>query len=181
MKVVVTGKTGVGKTTLLKNTSFENVLIVDKLIKNTFYKKGHQVFKLLVATYGQVIIQDDKIDTKALGKIVFNEEKGLDKLALLVLPFIAEYIKSLEGHWLIELATYINYEKQFKEMFDKVIIVERDSTLVENKFWNKNGKPIQTIKDIPINADFLLINDGTIDEAKDKLHNFLLSVGFKCI
>lgn len=178
MKIVVTGKTGVGKTTLLKSTSFTNVLIIDDLIKNTFYKKGHPVFKLIVSNYGESIVQNDKIDTKTLGKIVFNEEGGLDKLALLVLPFITEYINSLEGSWLIELATYINYEKQFMRMFNKVILIERDSTLVENKFKNSKGEIVQTIKENPINTDFIIKNNNSIEEAKSQLIDFLSNIGF---
>lgn len=181
MKVVVTGKTGVGKTSLLKSIPLNNVLIIDELIKNIFYKIGHPVFEIVVSTYGGTIVQNDKIDTKKLGEIIFNEEQGLDKLALLVLPFIAEYINSLSGDWLIELATYINYEKEFKGLFDKVILIERDSTLVENKFRNEDGKPIQPIRDIPIKTDFLLVNNNAVEDVKQELHNFLLSIGFKCI
>lgn len=181
MKLVVAGKTSVGKTEILTKLGISNILFVDNLVKEVFYKRGHPVFEKVTSEFGMTIIEGDFINTKELSKFVSLDEKKLEKLSLIVIPFIHEYIKSLSGNWLVEMAIYINYEEHFLALFDKVVLIERNPILVENKFINEKGEPIQTIKDTPINADFLLINDGTIEEAKDKLHNFLLSVGFKYI
>lgn len=181
MRIVVTGTTGVGKTSILKSLNSNRVLFVDELVKKVFYKRGHLVFNLVVAEYGEEVVDDEVIDTSRLSEMVIEKEEELNKLALIVMPFIIEYVNSLNGDWVVELATYLNYESCFKTIFDKVVLIKRPPNLVENKFKNSKGEAIHTIKENTINADLIIKNNTSIEAAKSELTDFLLSIGFKNI
>lgn len=181
MKIIVTGKTGVGKTTILKNSNFKQILFADELVKEKFYVKGHEVFNKVVTLFGDGIVSVDKIDTKKLGTFVLSDQLKLHQLSLLVIPFVKDYINNLDGNWIIEMAGFINYQKEFKDVFDKIILVERDSNLVENKFKNSKGEVIQLIEETPVNADFIIKNNSSIANATSQLNDFLLSIGFESI
>lgn len=98
MKIIVTGKTGVGKTTILKDLKFENTLFMDDFVKENFYVSGHPVFDKVVNMFGNEIISFDKIDTRKLWGIVLSDRSKLQKLSYIVIPFVKRYIQSLEGN-----------------------------------------------------------------------------------
>lgn len=181
MKIIVTGKTGVGKTTILKDLKFENTLFMDDFVKENFYVSGHPVFDEVVNLFGTEIISFDKIDTRKLWGIVLSDRSKLQKLSYIVIPFVKRYIQSLEGNWLIEMAGYINYQKEFENVFDKVILVTRDEESITKKLLDKEGNTVITIKDVEVKNDFKLVNNGVIEESVKKLHKILWELNFKNI
>jgi len=91
MKILVTGKSGVGKTTILKKIDYTNIFFVDDFVKNILYKKGHKVYDFLISNF---FYSDKKqpefIDTKELGKILFNDHEKLENVSQYVSPYLQE-------------------------------------------------------------------------------------------
>ena len=161
MLILVTGKSGAGKSTILKGLKFKNIIYMDDVVKNEFYKKGHPLFDEVIKTFGNVET-NGRIDTSKLGPLVFNDAQKLDKLNKLVKPHVVSYLKSLKGKWVVEMAAYIDLEKEYKDLFDIKILVESSYDRIDDKFNYLKDKK-QPISNKTIKYDFLINNDGPLD------------------
>ena len=164
MLILVTGKSGVGKSAVLKKVKFKNKVNMDEVVKKQFYKKGHPMFDDVVKLFGESVVTGKKIDTAKLGPIVFKDKDLLVKLSDLVHPHVIKYLKSLEGKWIVEMAGYINYQDKYEGVFDKLILITRNNPDISNKFKYVDKKE-NPIKDLPVKYDYLVENNSTIKEA----------------
>lgn len=170
--IVVTGKTGVGKTTILKRINKE-VIHLDDVIKNVFYKRNFKLYWDIKEQFGSEFVGLRKVNTAKLGKLVFNEPNQLEKLNSVALPYIKTYLQVLKEtnkEAIVEMAIYINNEKEFSKFFDKVVLIDRPQHL-KDKFKYLD-KEIQPIKKTKIKSD-LIIKDKDLDKAVDKLNKYL--------
>ncbi len=181
MKIIMTGKTGVGKTEILNAIGFENSLIVDDLVKNVFYKHDHPAFKEVVELFGDDIVKGDFINAKLLGEKVLRSKRKMKKLSWIVLPYIQNHIAQLKGDWLIELAVYINYEKWFKILVDKVVLVTRKKKLTTYPFSYLKGRKVKLIKNKKIAYDLKIENNLELADAAESLKLILQHTWIKHI
>ena len=123
--IVVTGKSGVGKTWALKKLQPDNVIDMDKVVKNMMYKSPHLAFRQVKSVFGSQVLSEDKksIDTQKLGQIVLTNKKALNKLNSIMIFHIKSYIKTLPDNSIVELAIYMNHEHEFKALFSRVIFI----------------------------------------------------------
>ena len=79
MKIIgVTGGVGAGKSTVLNylEKRYGAKLILADLVGHEVMEPGHEAYEQVVKAFGQEIVSEDKtIDRKALGAIVFADEK----------------------------------------------------------------------------------------------------------
>jgi len=87
VQLLVTGKSGVGKTAILKKLNYKNIFYADEFVKDVLYKKGHPIFKQITKMYPSVEYEG-KIDTKRLGKLILNDKDKLKNISELVKPFV---------------------------------------------------------------------------------------------
>ncbi len=172
MKIVITGKAGSGKTTLLKSMGLPNIFIADEFVKQVLYVEGTEAYKDITNQFPNVS-DDGKIDTSKLGKIVFNNKEKMDELNKIVQPYIAEWIKTLPEGAIVELATYINFEDLFKDLFNKVILITRKNPDISDKFGYLDKKN-QPINDSEIKYNHLIENDDHIGDAVIELKSLLV-------
>ena len=171
-KIVITGMTSSGKSAIIDKIKGIKIIKADDFIKQVFYKKGHPVYDKIVSIYGKNILTDDKIDPKKLGPIVMKDEQKLAELSKIVNGPFVEYINNINEDILVESATYMNYEKDLKNAFNKVILVTRDHKTFDNKFDYLKDKK-NTIKNTNIHYDLLVQNNGTIEEAIKLVQEFI--------
>lgn len=164
MLILVTGRSGVGKSAILKKVRFRNKVSMDFLVKKYFYRKGHPLFDQVVEMFGEGVVTRNRIDTTKLGPLVINNNKALIELSNLVHPHVISFLKSLEGKWIVEMAAYINYQEVYKDIFDKIILITRDNPDLSKKF-NYTDKKKNPIPDIEVKYDYKVENNSTLKEA----------------
>lgn len=94
----VTGGSGAGKTTvvsILSQLGMER-LDVDR-VAHKFLLPGSPVFEKIVATFGEEYRQEEGIDRKRLGRLVFSSPAHRRKLEALVHPLLKKRWPPLSG------------------------------------------------------------------------------------
>ena len=150
MLICITGLTGSGKTTALNRiaqkgyTTFE----VDKFI-HSIYNKGDKGYEVIRDTFGPEYINEQGVDRKKLGQLVFNDKDQLNKLNNLMLPFIKQKLRELKKQnklIFVEMAIFLNYVDYFENSFDDVIIIQGKEEIQNKKLndlkWYKDSKTL---------------------------------------
>lgn len=134
MKIVITGKTGSGKSELLKNSTYKKAIDMDSYVKEHFYTNPKNI-ELLVNEFGKGILnKDGSISFPELGKLVIGNKKNMDKLEKHTLPFIYEEIRNFKSPAVVELPIYLIHEDYFKNLFNYVILIESKNRNLDDKF-----------------------------------------------
>ena len=96
MKIIgVTGGVGAGKSTVLNylEKRYGAKLILADLVGHEVMEPGHEAYEQVVKAFGQEIVSEDKtIDRKALGAIVFADEKKRMILNRIIHPTVRQEI-----------------------------------------------------------------------------------------
>ena len=109
MKIIgVTGGVGAGKSTVLNylEKRYGAKLILADLVGHEVMEPGHEADEQVVKAFGQEIVSEDKtIDRKALGAIVFADEKKRMILNRIIHPAVRqEILRRLEEAELLHLS-----------------------------------------------------------------------------
>ena len=96
MKIIgVTGGVGAGKSMVLNylEKRYGAKLILADLVGHEMMEPGHEAYEQVVKVFGQEIVSEDKtIDRKALGAIVFADEKKRMILNRIIHPAVRQEI-----------------------------------------------------------------------------------------
>ena len=163
---VVTGQSGSGKTTILKSLGYASVYFADEFVKNVLYKKGHPVYNKIVEMFTS-LKQEEYIDTKELGPILFGDKDKLEQINKLIFEYVSKWLKSLPGGAIVEMAAYMHLEEMYKPFFGKVVLVERDNK--DTSKFDHIEKQFQPIENKKIKYDILIKNNGHIADATIEL------------
>ncbi len=137
MKTIgLTGGIGSGKSTVSQTLAALGAYIIDAdRVGHEIYLPGKAAWKQVTATFGQEILAEDQtIDRKKLGAIVFSSEDALTQLNAIVHPIMFEEIrqrihaKRAEGFTppiVVEAAILI--EANWLPLADTVWVVEADA------------------------------------------------------
>lgn len=109
MKIIgVTGGVGAGKSTVLNylEKRYGAKLILADLVGHEVMEPGHEAYEQVVKAFGHEIVSEDKtIDRKALGAIVFADEKKRMILNRIIHPAVRqEILRRLEEAELLHLS-----------------------------------------------------------------------------
>ena len=112
MKIIgVTGGVGAGKSTVLNylEKRYGAKLILADLVGHEVMEPGHEAYEQVVKVFGQEIVSEDKtIDRKALGAIVFADEKKRMILNRIIHPAVRqEILRRLEEAKLSHLSSAV--------------------------------------------------------------------------
>lgn len=129
MKVCITGLIGSGKSSVLnilkKHT--DNIYNCDQINEQLLSEKNYQ--KLLQDNFGQEIFVNDKIDKKALAKIIFLDEKKRQLLNSLSHPEIikrlTDIINNASDNIFVEIPLLAE-SSDLANLFDKIWLVESE-------------------------------------------------------
>ncbi len=177
MIILITGKSGSGKTFIAnKLASFFNAEVI------SFDKISHDALKLpdvineIKTQFGEEIIENNVINRKKLGKIVFNDENKLQFLNSLIQTKMESQIdKILKNNSKIYILEYLLLPKMkyFNMSNCKVLIkandhlrksriIERDN-ISEEYFYKRENNSIEFDENL---FDIIVQNDNNLDFEK---------------
>jgi dephospho-CoA kinase len=183
----ITGGLGSGKSTvldILKSLGYSTVS-ADELAR-LVVSPGSDGLKTVVQEFGNEILAHDKsLDRKKLGALVFKDAKKLSRLEAILHPLIQaeakKYRKKFEsdGQAFAFYEIPLLFEKDLAKQFDAVIVVSSSKDSQLKRVINRDKLSVEAIDDrlksqLSMNekvkkADFVIKNDGTLDELKKQV------------
>ena len=158
MKIIgVTGGVGAGKSTVLNylEKRYGAKLILADLVGHEVMEPGHEAYEQVVKVFGQEIVSEDKtIDRKALGAIVFADEKKRMILNRIIHPAVRqEILRRLEeaklSHLLyvvVEAALFL--EENYDAFCDETWYIYTDENFRRNRMKEIRGYSDERIDQI---------------------------------
>ena len=192
MIIGLTGRISSGKSTVasIMEEVEERVRVLDAdAVAKGIYKKNTGIKADLKKTFGPGIMDDDKnILYEKLAKIVFLDQIELNKLNRLMFPLIRREIKSMiksdMGNDYIIIDAAVLFDAKLDLLCDFIVLVDTDESLrktfLKNKNLNDNEIELriegQHIKINESRVDFRIINDGRIENLREKTLNIFKAV-----
>lgn len=153
MVIGITGGIGSGKSTVLKyiNENYDvEVLLTDNIAKDLM-KPGMISYNLIVEYFGDEILSGEEIDSKKLGKIVFNNKEKLGKLNSFTHPYVFEYIEnfiSIHSDKIIFIESALLMSTKLKDMCDKILYVETDLEIRKERLMSGREYTLERIEEV---------------------------------
>ncbi len=184
IKVAITGNIGSGKSTFTKFLSekYYPVIYADEISKKLL-SSDLGIRKKVIEEFGAKSYSEEGVNNKYLADKVFSDSKLLKKINTILHPAVRTQIESLSKDFfktnnIIFVEAALIYESKIEKMFDLVVLIITDEelrlkrTIQMNKlskqdFFNRNKSQIDDTSKIK-KADFVFINNGSIDELKAK-------------
>lgn len=173
MIIGVMGGVGSGKSTVLnylENNYEANIIEADKVAKEVMLP-GNDVYNEIVKTFPEVIV-DNKIDSKKLAEIVFNNKEQLEKLNSITHPGavkeIVSRIKSSKNRIIVVESAILlgsGVEQYCNELW--FVFCNRDTRikrLIQTRGYSKE-KCISVIESQPADEEYNKAADEFIDNS----------------
>mgnify|MGYP001343387574 FL=1 len=187
----LTGSIGTGKSTIAKKLIERNIPVIDAdLIAREVVEPGKEAYEKIVETFGEEILQEDQtLDRKKLGAIVFEDETKRKALNEIVHPAIRKemlaqrdaYMKQKEPCVVLDIP--LLYESKLTHFVEKVIVVYTDREVQLERILKRDHitkeEALQRInaqidvKEKAKWADAVIDNNGTIEESERQLLDIL--------
>ena len=184
MKIIgVTGGVGAGKSTVLNylEKRYGAKLILADLVGHEVMEPGHEAYEQVVKVFGQEIVSEDKtIDRKALGVIVFADEKKRMILNRIIHPAVRqEILRRLEeaelshlSYVVVEAALFL--EENYDAFCDETWYIYTDEKIRRQRLKESRGysderidqifRSQKTHKEFQKRCLFMIDNNGSEEE-----------------
>ena len=184
MKIIgVTGGVGAGKSTVLNylEKRYGAKLILADLVGHEVMEPGHEAYEQVVKAFGQEIVSEDKtIDRKALGAIVFADEKKRMILNRIIHPAVRqEILRRLEEAKLshlsfvvVEAALFL--EENYDAFCDETWYIYTDEKIRRQRLKENRGysdervdqifRSQKTHEEFQERCQFMIDNNGSEEE-----------------
>ncbi|MEI3606025.1 dephospho-CoA kinase [Pseudogracilibacillus sp. SE30717A] len=191
----LTGSIGTGKSLISNQFRKLNIPVVDAdLIAREVVEPGQKAYTKIVETFGEDILHDDDtLDRKALGNIVFNDQEKRKKLNAIIHPAIRkemlkqrdEYVQ--QGELCVVLDIPLLYESGLTHYVDKVIVVFVEPEVQVKRIISRDNSTEEEARSrinsqIPVadkvnKADAVIDNNGSKEESYKQLEDILKQWG----
>lgn len=191
----LTGGIASGKSTADDFFKKENIPIIDSdLIVHQIMEVGQNGYNAVVAYFGTNILNDDQtINRRQLGEIVFSDKAKLKKLNELTHPLVHQEIKlqmeqySLEKEKLVVIDVPLLFESGFESLCDGVLVISISPELQIKRLMKRNNftkkEALARIDNqMPLSekekrATYVVTNIGKISDLEEKLSDLLQEIG----
>lgn len=190
LKVAITGNIAAGKSEVekfLKEMSFQ-VLDADAVAHDLLHDDVAK--KAILEAFSEFdILENGEISRQKLGKIVFPDKISREKLEKILHPLIKNEIeqflqeKSEEGKKIAFVSIPLLFEANFKNIFDKTILVYADDNIRLKRLMQRSNltqEQAQNRLDIQMNqdskkdlSDFVIYNNGKIEDLHKSIAKLL--------
>ena len=136
----ITGNIGSGKSYVLDFLSkkFIKTYDMDKIAKN-IYKEDELVKQEILQIFPDVTSKEKEIDTKILGKLVFNDDEMLHSLKKIIWPRIETFIqdkKNSNQNEFIAFEGAVIIDAKWHKMFDYIWIIDTNIEISKKRVLN---------------------------------------------
>lgn len=180
LSVALTGGIGAGKS--LVGEIFEELgaIVIDSdQISRDVIERGTDGYDEVVARFGDQILTNGEINRAALGEIVFNDADARRDLEAIIHPRVREISQSIaakagDGQIVINQIPLLVETRGYSK-FDCVITIQSSLEIREERLRSRGMKDYEIKRRIEAQvddekraeiADFVIINDGTVDELR---------------
>lgn len=193
----LTGSIGTGKSTIANKFKQLNIPVVDAdKIAREVVEPHTETYRKIVETFGEEILHEDKtLNRKALGNIVFTDEKKRKQLNSIIHPAIRKEMLRQRDEWIakgkecVVLDIPLLYESKLTHFVDKVIVVYVDEEVQLKRIMERDQSSEEDAKNriaaqIPVaekakRADAVIDNNGSIEHSYKQLIDILQDWGIK--
>ncbi|MDE5767622.1 MAG: dephospho-CoA kinase, partial [Malacoplasma sp.] len=151
--ICITGFMGSGKSTFakfLQDLGF-SVFIADEFV-HKLYKKNEKGYELIKKYFGDDFTNSVEVDRKKLKDLILNDSNQKILLEKIMNKIIYDEINELKRKKeliFVELGTYLFFEDYFKNLFNKVVVVETKNKNYKNNYF-KNFSNIEKFSTKPV-------------------------------
>ena len=193
LKVGLTGGIGVGKTTVSNFFERLGVPVIDTdVIARELVGPGSPALQEIVNIFGkEILTEDDSLDRKQLGSIIFADPSMRKTLESILHPKIKEVVlkrsQELCASYCIVVVPLL-FETDFVELVDQVLVIDAPDDKRFGWIEKRSGLSETDIDAIVsaqasretrlASADYVIVNDGTIEELESKvlaIHHSILN------
>ncbi|MCT1175947.1 dephospho-CoA kinase [Pediococcus pentosaceus] len=191
MTVIVglTGGIAMGKTTISQFLKSKAIPVVDA------DQIAHEILTVdevkvkLMDTFGESILdKNQNIDRRKLGPIVFNDQGQLEKLNIIVQPYIrTEIVRQLDtfsASKVVVLDAPVLFEQGYEKMVDYLMVIKTSAQIQVERLMQRDSlneidaqKRIQAqmpIEEKVKKADIVIDTSGTIEETRSQVVKWLV-------
>ena len=189
LKIGITGGIGTGKTTVAKiiEANGFTVLNADDTARKLM-QTDKEIRRKLIEKFGREVFINNKLNSKFISNIAFNDKNKLKLLNSIVHPatiknISEEITERQKTENLIFVESALVFEAKMEELFDHVLLVTADDDKrIERIKIRNNYSDSEILKiienQIPENikkskSDFIIINNGNLEDLKTKTEFFL--------
>ena len=190
----ITGGVATGKTTVARMFSSLGVKVVDSdRLVHGLIQPGGETCRKIVNLFGSTILgQDNSIDRRKLGEIVFNDSVKRKDLEGIIHPEVKKLIRGKlslyerSGEEIVAVEIPLLFEANMENVVDRIVVVVRKKSLQERALReNKNLSEENALKRIsaqlPIEekitrADFVIDNNGSLPETKKQVGELVAKI-----
>ncbi len=191
----LTGGIASGKSTADEFFKKKKIPIIDSdLIAHKIMEIGQNGYKAVVDYFGTDILNDDQtINRRKFGGIVFNDKAKLKKLNELTHPLVHQEIKQQMARYranqekLVVIDVPLLFESGFESLCNGVLVISITPELQIERLMKRNAftkkEAIARINNqMPLSekekrATYVVANTGTIDDLEKKLSDLLQEIG----
>lgn len=189
--LALTGGIATGKSTADQFFEKKNIPIVDcDKIAHDLMKPKNASWQVIKDNFGGEYLNDDQtINRKKLGQLVFSDKSALNKLNQLTHPLIfdktIQKIESYQNEDMVILDAPVYFESGWdkKNIADGILVITLPETVQIDRLKHRNNLTDEEARmriksQIPLDkktqlADFVIENTGTIKELESKLEHLL--------
>lgn len=191
MTVIVglTGGIAMGKTTISQFLKSKAIPVVDA------DQIAHEILTVdevkvkLMDTFGESILdKNQNTDRRKLGPIVFNDQRQLEKLNIIVQPYIrTEIVRQLDNFSaskVVVLDAPVLFEQGYEKMVDYLMVIKTSAQIQVERLMQRDSlneidaqKRIQAqmpIEEKVKKADIVIDTSGTIEETRSQVVKWLV-------
>lgn len=187
----LTGGIASGKSTIAKMFMEAGIPVVDAdIVAREVVEVGQPAYHKIIQSFGEEILQEDNtINRKKLGSIIFHQEEKRLLLNSIVHPAVQQSIENKkekyikEGHEIVVLDIPLLLESEERYGIDKILTVYVDKETQLTRLMNRNQLSEAEAKariasQMPLGekvqlADEYIDNSGTVEESKEQLIQIL--------
>ena len=201
MVIGLTGGIGTGKSTVSQILKDRGFPVIDLDVISHEVIEFSSVVEKIVQNFGREVLDEDEagnctISRKKLGNIIFSDKKKRLALNSIMHPEILKVMHKKilecksEKNKIIFVEVQLLFEVQWEKEFDYILLISaKKSTqirrILERDKRSENDALNIINSQLPLDekkkrSDFVIENDGNIEELKEKIDKFLEYLETKC-